>query len=186
MELQEIFAKIRTHMLEGLVFHDEMSRYYDFLGLKGYCKCHLYHYAEENIGYKKLSFYFMAHYNKFIPIGDMKRPDVIPSNWYSATRFDVDKGTLRSGVETGMQKWVDWEEKTMALYKDMYKALMDAGEVSAARTVGRYLEDVENELLHAKNKKLFLDRSNYDLSTIMGEQEGLCEKYMNKLKQLAE
>ena len=51
MVIEEIFAKLKNHMLEGMVFHDQMSRYYDFLNLKGYKRCHEYHYFEETLGY---------------------------------------------------------------------------------------------------------------------------------------
>ena len=37
--IEEVFTKIITHMREGICFHDELVRAYDFLGLWGYSKC---------------------------------------------------------------------------------------------------------------------------------------------------
>jgi len=39
MTVEEIFNKIASHMLEGLKYHDEMAKLYDFLGLYGYSIC---------------------------------------------------------------------------------------------------------------------------------------------------
>ena len=47
MTVEEIFSKISQRMIGGLMFHEQMSNYYDFLNLRGYKKCHEYHYLEE-------------------------------------------------------------------------------------------------------------------------------------------
>ena len=49
MTIAEIYAKINEHMINGLMLHDQLANYYDFLGLEGYKRCHEYHYFKENI-----------------------------------------------------------------------------------------------------------------------------------------
>ena len=66
MTLEEIFAKVTQHMIIGLMFHSQMCDYFSFLGLKGYSKCHEYHYFEENNNYKKLCNYYITHHNKLV------------------------------------------------------------------------------------------------------------------------
>jgi len=39
MTIEEIFNKIITHAMEGTIYHDEMARVYDFIGLYGYSLC---------------------------------------------------------------------------------------------------------------------------------------------------
>lgn len=184
MLVEEIFAKIKNHMLEGMVFHDQMARYYDFLNLGGYKRCHEYHYFEETLGYRKLCRYFMNHYHMFIPYDDMDNPQVIPDSWYKYTRQEVDSGTKRSSVKTGIEKWVDWEKKTKKLYQDMYKELMEMGEVAAAEKIMCYVKDVDCELKCAERKHINLESIGYDLSTIVYEQEEFHEKYRKKLEKL--
>ena len=44
MTIDEIFAELGAHMIKGLMIHNQMMVYYDFLYLPGYSKCHEYHY----------------------------------------------------------------------------------------------------------------------------------------------
>ena len=46
MTNEEIFNKLASHMIEGIMIHDEMSRAYSFLGLEGFKLCHEYHFLE--------------------------------------------------------------------------------------------------------------------------------------------
>jgi hypothetical protein len=43
MIVEEIFNKIISHMEEGLCYHKEFAKAFDFLGLWGFSKCQLYH-----------------------------------------------------------------------------------------------------------------------------------------------
>lgn len=161
-------------MLEGMVFHDEMSRYYAFLGFKGYAKCHEYHYAEETIGYRKLSAYVLSTHNQLIPTLPMERPNVIPDSWYGVDQMKVDRGTKQSGIKKGYEKWIEWETKTKALYEEM----------KDVPCVTKYLESVTEELAIAKEKYMMLEAIGYDLPTICSKQEHLEHMYEDKIKSL--
>lgn len=184
MIIEEIFAKLKNHMLEGMVFHDQMARYYDFLNLKGYKRCHEYHYFDETLGYRRLCRYFMNHYHMFIPFDDMDNPRVIPESWYKYTRQEVDTGTKKSAVKAGIEKWVKWEHETKDLYQKMYQELMNIGEVAAAEMLACYVKDVNCELKYAERKHIDLESVNYDLPTIVIEQHELHECYRKKLESL--
>lgn len=180
--MENIFAKLRARMLEGMVFHDEMAKYYDFLNLRGYMKCHEYHYAEETKGYRELSRYYMEHHHKLIPVLPMQRPDVIPSNWYNVTKDKVDVSTRQSGVRQAMDKWVKWETDTKAIYQDAYLSLIEIGEPAAAEFALKLVRDVEKELAYAESKRITLESVGYDLISIVTRQDELYEKYRCKLK----
>jgi len=146
MEVSEIFARLKAHILEGMVFHDEMVRYYGFLGLGDWKNEHEWHYAEETDGYRQLCDYYLEHYNALIPVEPMNRPDVIPESWYRYTREDVDDGTRKNGKEIGVKKWVEWERETKQLFQEMWKELTDIGEIAAALFISRYIRAVDEEL----------------------------------------
>lgn len=184
MTVGEIFAKLKNHMLEGMVFHDQMARYYDFLSLKGYKRCHEYHYFEETIGYRRLCRYFMNHYHMFIPFDDMNNPNVIPESWYKYKRQEVDNGTKKSSVKNGIERWVTCERDTKKLYQQMYNELINIGEVAAADQIGHYICNVDCELKHAERKHIELESVNYDLPTIIISQHELHEKYREKLENI--
>lgn len=184
MTVEEIFKQLSTHMIEGLMVHSQMSDYFGFLGLKGYQECHKYHYFEENTNFRKINKYYLHHYNKIIPELPFNNPKVIPDSWYKYTRQDVDANTRKSGIQAGMEKWVDWEEGTKALYQQMYKELIAIGEVAAAEEVANYICDVDNELSAAMQKSLELKAINYDINLIIDKQEEKYQKYKKKLEKI--
>ena len=107
MGIGDIFAKLKRRALEGMVFHDEMVRYYSFLNCD-HRRLHEEQYREETKGYRKLCDYYMSRYNELIPVEPMDRPNVIPDSWYRYTRQDVDDGTRRNAIRSGIAMWVDW------------------------------------------------------------------------------
>lgn len=170
MTAEEIFARLKAHALEGMVFHDEMSRYYDFLGLTKYRDCQRKHYEEETEGYICLNEYYMNHFGRFIPKSPMERPDVIPDSWYGYSRHDVDTGTKTSAVKTATKKWVEWEKTTKDLYEELCGELLECGEVAAAHFVAKFVKDVDYELAEASKEHIRLESVGYDLSLIISEQ----------------
>ena len=158
MEVSEIFARLRAHILEGIVFHDEMVRYYGFLNLDDW-KCeHEKHYEDESKGYRELGDYYINHYNMLIPVEPMNRPDVIPESWYRYARHDVDSGTKRNAVEVGIRKWVEWERRTKEVYQEAWKQLVDIGEIASAQFISRYIRAVDEELKCAEKKYISLEQ----------------------------
>jgi hypothetical protein len=68
MTVEEIFSKLASHMVEGIMIHDDMANAYDFLGLFGFAECHDYHHLEETKNYRCLSHYFSTHYHKLLKL----------------------------------------------------------------------------------------------------------------------
>lgn len=163
MEVNEIFATLKTHMLEGMVFHDEMATYFDFLGLCKYRDMHRHHYYEETEGYCRLCEYYMHHFNKLIPHSIMERQEVIPNAWEMYTRQEVDTGTKRNAVRSAMQKWVEWETETKDLLEEMCGELLNNGEIAAEKFLSYYVKDVDDELADAIDLHIKLETIGYDL-----------------------
>ena len=158
MDVSEIFARLKQHALEGMVFHDEMVRYYDFLNLETHRKRHLRQYEEETRGYRRLCDYYMSRYNQLIPEKPMNRPDVIPESWYRYSRPDVDANTRNNAIRVASGKWVDWERETKTLYEEMYQELMNIGEIASAMFVSCMIRDVDEEHAEAVRKHIDLDK----------------------------
>lgn len=157
MDIKAIFAKLRAHILEGMVFHDEMMRYYDFLNLGNERDEHYEHYMEESDGYQALSRYFVNHYNMLIPQEKMDRPNVIPESWYRFKRMEVDAPMKRTAIRNGAKLWVEWERKTKDFYQEMYRELIGLGEIAAAHFFMHFISAVDDELKHAEKKYMSLD-----------------------------
>ena len=59
MTIENIFNKLANHMIEGIMYHDEMAEAYNFLGLHGYAKCHDYHHFTEEKYYHELCYRYI-------------------------------------------------------------------------------------------------------------------------------
>ena len=47
MTCEEIFTNLAEHQIKGMMVHEQLANYYDFLGLPGYRNCHEYHFMKE-------------------------------------------------------------------------------------------------------------------------------------------
>ena len=149
------------------MFHDEMIRYYDFLGLEKCKQRHLQSYYSETDGYRRLCSYYMASHDRFIPETPMDRPAVIPSEWYRYAKTDVDNNTKMSAVKTGINRWVAWETETKELYERIVKELHYMGNIADAYFVTGFVIDVNDELHEAKKTLADLKAANYDLAVVI-------------------
>lgn len=181
MSVEEIFKDLSSHMIKGVMIHEQLSDYYDFLNLHGYKRCHEYHAKCEMCGMRKLHRYFINHYNRLIEEENIENPNIIPASWYRYTRQEVDVNTKRNAVKTGIEKWVDWESETKKLYENMYKELMDIGEVAAANKLAFYIHKVDKELKWAQRKHINLVASEYSIMSILNEQDHLHDWYRKKM-----
>ena len=177
MTTDELFTELSGHMIKGLMIHDQMADYYDFLSLRGYKRCHEYHYKKEIEGYRRLHRYVINHYGKLIEEKRIENPEIIPSSWFRYSRDEVDESTKRSAVRNGVEKWVAWEKETKTLYQRAYRELMDAKEEAMAIFLQDYIEAVDCELKWAERKAIELKDVDYNLAFIIGEQKRIHDKY---------
>ena len=186
MTVEEIFTELANHMIKGIMLHEQLSEYYDFLGLEGYRKCHEYRFFDECVGYKKFVKYYTEHNNKLIEGIKADSSDIIPSSWYKYHRQDVDANTKRNAVKNGLKTWVEWETETKKLYESEYKELMELDKVADAKMVGKLVEDVDHELKRAEQYWLNKTAIDFDLVEVVQEQHKKKEKYKHKLKCLGD
>ena len=184
MTVDEIFSQATGHMTEGLMIHAQLSHYYKFLGLEGYSQCHLYHFLSENANYINLSNYFIEYYNKLPIEKTFTNPNIIPKDWYSYTRQNVNDSIRKASIEAGFKKWIDWERNTKKLYEQYYHDLIALKEIAAAKEMCKYIKDVAYELAHAEKEELELKTIGYNISDIMEKQKSLHDIYKRKIKEI--
>lgn len=177
MNVQEVFTELASHMVRGLMVHDQLADYYSFLGLEGYRMEHEHQYLSESKAFRDLCYYYVSHYDALLPLGKAEDPQIIPSSWYKYTRFDVDTNTKRNGVQEGFDTWRNWETDSRRLYGELAKNLYDLGEISAYQFVTSLVQMVDAELQEVVNTTLLLSGTNYDMTYISEVQEKLMEKH---------
>ena len=186
MKVEEIYSKLSSHMIRGIMVHEQVMNYYNFLGLCGYKKCHEYHYLHETLMHNRLCNYFVNHHNMLIPDEKIENPNAIPESWFKYTRQDVDGATKKNAVKNGLTMWVDWERETKDLYEQMYQELMNIGEIASALFIKCYVCDVDKELKKAEKYQLMKEAVNYDIGHIISEQKHKHEKYKRKIMKCLE
>ena len=182
MTCEEIFSKLAEHMIKGMMVHEQLANYYDFLGLPGYRDCHEYHFLHETCMYRKLCRYYVNHYNKLIPEVEFEDVSEIPETWYKYERKDVDSATKKNAVKNALTKWVEWETETKTLYSQMYQEMLNNGSVASAEFLLEYVNDVDCELKKANMYWLNKEAIGYDLGTMISEQKSKKQKYESKIR----
>lgn len=178
--VEEIFQQISEHSIKGVMFHDYLVDYFNFLNLNGYKRMSEYHAKHEMKGFRKVHRYYIDHYNKLVPDIKFENTEVIPASWYEHTRSDVDIDTKRKAVRDAFKKWKNWESETKKFYSDKYLELLDMGEVASAIKIAKLVKSVDKELKWVCRKVLDLESADYSISYILGEQKFYHDFYKGK------
>lgn len=184
MTIEEIYSQIANHMIKGMMIHEQLANYYDFLGLGGYKRCHEYHYLKETCSYRSVCRYFINHHNKLIPETPIDNPEMIPASWYNYSRQDVDASTKRNAVKNGLTEWVKWETETKDFYEHMYAEAMKLEEVASACKIKELIMDTDRELKKAQRYHINKMAADYDMTYIIEEQDEMHDKYKCKMKKI--
>lgn len=180
MTVAEIFSTLSSHMIKGIMIHEHLSNYFDFLSLRGYKRCHEYHYLQETCTHRKLCRYYINHFHKLIAESPIENPKVIPDSWYRYTRQDVDNGTKKTAIKNAFELWKNWEIETKELYEKSYKDLLELGDIGATNLICELIKDVDYELKQVNRKLLELKSIDYDLSIIVPAQTEIHNHYKSK------
>ena len=180
--VDDVFAEINDRQIAALMMHDQMADYFDFLGLSGYKRLHLYQYFAESKERRDVAHYYINHHGKLIPDRFEGNVQMIPESWRSANRMSVGKSTKQKAVEDGFSVYLGWEQATKDVYQKYATALREQGYVADAIFVDRLVEDVDNELERLERIITDLITSGYDPVYIVESQKELHDKYKKKMR----
>lgn len=180
--VDDVFAEINARQIAALMMHDQMADYFDFLGLSGYKRLHLYQYFAESKERREVAHYYINHHGKLIPDRFEGNVQMIPESWRSANRMSVGKSTKQKAVEDGFSVYLGWEQATKDVYQKYATALREQGYVADAIFVDRLVEDVDNELERLERIITDLITSGYDPVYILESQKELHDKYKKKMR----
>lgn len=182
MTIDDIFSKIGSHMVQGIMTHEQLMNCYLFLGLKGYAKCQEYHYISETKSYAKFCRYKVNRFSSLVKTTDIVNPQIIPATWYGNARESVNSKTRTEAMAAALDEWIRWEESAVSLYQESYKALLDLGDIATADFINKFILDAEEELTFARNEKLRKLSIGFDIVSVMEEQQDWKKKYKKLLK----
>lgn len=112
--------------------------------------------------------WYVCHHQKLIPSIAFTVDPLIPLDWYSHIKQEVDKSTVREGVKNGHIKWVNWEAETQKLYEEQIKESESELDKIELR---KLLKEVSKELAKAKQKYITLKNQKYDICQIFSDND---------------
>ena len=184
MSVTDIFQQMASHMIEGMMVHEQLMNSYLFLSLPGYAEMHKYHYLSESIGYIRLCEYISDHYEMAVPSGRPSDPGIIPTSWKDASKDSITPKIRREAMEGGLHDWIDWETDTVKLYSKLYEELLTMQEVPASEFVKKYALDAEEEIVYARQELLHKQAMDFDPTFIYEEQPTLVKLFRHKIKKI--
>ena len=175
MTVDEVFTAIVSHMVKGVMMHEQLSSYYAFAGLHGYEKYHSDRYIEESKTLIKTSSYYTSRYGRLIQDIKIDIPKLIPQSMYKHTTEELGVNDIRQIVKATLKEWVDWEAETKELYEDCYaKLISDNTAVADAMFVAKLIKEVDKEHSEAYSFWLYKKSTDFDINVIIGEQKDFC------------
>lgn len=187
MPFEEICKLVAQRLLQGCMNHEQFANYYNFLGLEGYSVFHEYHFFEQMFGYRQFVTYYIDHQDRLIQDfspNSLSSFSIIPDNWFSYTREDMDTNTRRNAVKSGLEKYIHWEKETKKFLEDMYSQSIQQGFIGIAIQIKKYIKSVEEQIKHANKVYLEIKSTEYDMPTVVAKQDYLIKKYTKKLHQI--
>ena len=181
MAYSDIFSDLSAHFIKGMMTHDQLATYYDFLSLRGYKRYHEFQFKCDSCNYRKLNRFYINHYNKMIIEKPVSDPKVIPESWYRYSREDVDTETKKTAIKNGISEWIKWETATLSKLQQAHLELYDDGEVASAMFINKFIKDVQQELKCAKRMYLDLFAVDFDMVYILEQQTKIHDKYKKML-----
>lgn len=172
MTYTEIFQKISSTFVQGLMFHSELMEIFYFLGLKGYGDFHKKQYKDESKNYLKVIEYYSTHYCSILPNSSIETRNLSPLRKLEGTsREDLTAVNEKILISDCFRYWVSWEWDVKNTLQNMYNELLKINEAAAAIFVSKFIEDVDNELAKAEKWHFILKQMDFDLTYIADQQD---------------
>lgn len=166
---EQVFIKIVSHVISGIMMHQDLANYFAFLGLHKYEAEQRKHYREESKLLDKIHSHYISTYCKLLPSTKVDIPKYIPDTMFNHVTEDLGTNDVRQAVKTIFKTWVDWEEETKQLFEDSYIKLLNSSAVCSSMFLKSMVKDVNEELAEARRVWLTSKFTNFDIVKIMEE-----------------
>lgn len=187
-ERKEVYPHIAEIKAQGILFHQEMVDYFDFLNLSGFRRLHEYQMIKEANEWMELRHRYIKILNELMPdITTYEMPKrYIPEGWRRASRSEVNKNILQKAVQSALVSYGTWEKyvakecgKAAAKMRE-YNCEVDAEYFSKLACCSMCeIEKLEKIMLR-------LNICDYDIVYILDCQKKMHKKYKKKIEKMKE
>ena len=153
-------TKIGERLLAGVMFHNEMTDLFHFIGLKNFYKWQKCQMDEELKHLEKFKCYVLKYHHRLLNLSQAQQPEkLIPSDWYDRSALEITQGDIVNILIAAMDHYVDWERQTKTL---LYQEYAELETMSEKKEVCGLIEDVECELAKVEALRQKLQIVNFD------------------------
>lgn len=144
MNVMDIISAAVRHMVEGLMFHDQMMQFFLYLGMPGLARLQEKRYLDESRAMAELQQYAIRAYGMIASDSGTSARDYIPSTWRDSPRNLVDlRGTEDARV--ALETWEGWEADTRKLYGQLYFQAGEIRDAAASERLAELVRDADKE-----------------------------------------
>lgn len=174
--MEEILNRLIARKIEGMMFHDEMTDYFQFLGLQGFKRLHAYRFLCEAKEMRKLKQFEIDHCNVLPEVDGVDYSKRTPSAWYGRKQTDVDESTRQRAVRDAMVAWVEWEKETREIFSKAYTEALEKNPSGAVK-IAKCLKGIECEVKYAERLNLKLAACGYSMDFVIEIQDKLHDEF---------
>lgn len=182
MSEKDIFADVLRNILEGLMFHNQMIMYFDYMGLTGLADLQRCRFRDENKEMMHLQRYFVECYGTVPNEANVEARNYIPMEWQSDDRALLRAEQKRDFVKFGIETWKDWEDKSKARYSKAYFDLSDVQDAGGTERLGLLVQSVEQELRYVSGLMDRLRGCDYDMIAVVELDRCAVKEYKKFMK----
>lgn len=184
MTVMDIWSKVSSRQLTGIMLHAQLADYFDFLNLHGFKREQEYHYFKESASRRGTHRYAINHHNQLIQDVSGVNPAIIPRDWIGHTRMDVSGNIRKNAIVEAFDKWRTWEQETKETYCALFAECTSYRWIADANKINELIKDVDQELKCLDRIILKLRAVDCDITYIMMCQDEMHEYYKEKTKEI--
>lgn len=181
MNVMDIISAAVRHMVEGLMFHDQMMQFFLYLGMPGLARLQEKRYLDESRAMADLQKYAIRAYGMIASDSGTSARDYIPSTWRDSPRNLVDlRGTEDARV--ALETWEGWEADTKKLYSQLYFQAGEVRDAGASEKMAELVRGVDKEHRFVSELVARARAVDHDPGAMALIDASVCEDYKKFMK----
>ena len=155
---------IGERLLSGIMFHIDLTKLFNFLGLNNLYKWQKCQTWEEIEHLQELENYMLKYHHKMIQFQNINKDnDLIPIDWYSCSTLDVNQNDIINNLQKVLDEYINWEQDTKIF---LYDKLRESDNISDKCIIEKIIKSVECELADIEQMRQTLQINNFSISCI--------------------
>jgi len=177
-------SEINNNYHVALAIHRELADVFWFLYLPGFALMHEYQLISENLIQRKLKRYISSTYHVFEPDRLPKSANITEPLLLGKNRKNLKVEETWRITREVFRIYIDWEEATLKKYEQIAVDIFNNGDISVFNFISEIIKEVKQELVFITDLSIGLSAMDWDMPTIVDQQDTIFERYEYLIKNL--